>query len=149
MKCKSCFVLVLFFCLSSVSLSAQEPESPISEETESETPQPMLSQRLRSLAERLKQATTDSRDDLNALLQERAMLFDELTLLQTEANESEKDLLSLKTSTQKLSQSLMSSINEGESYRLSRNRWRTGALIEGGILVIEVLVIGAILVLGG
>jgi hypothetical protein len=77
------------------------------------------------------------------------MLFDELTLLQTEANESEKDLLSLKTSTQKLSQSLTNSILEGESYRLSRNRWRTGALIEGGILVIEVLVIGAILVLGG
>jgi len=134
---KTLLVLSFAWCLFSLSLSAQEPPSPTAAAQPSEQPQPTLSQKLRGLAERLKQATSESRGDLDALLTERQMLSGDLERLQTEASGLESDSRSMREFTSSLSTLLTNSIKREQATRRARNAWRIATLIAGSLVVVE------------
>lgn len=129
--------LLLCYSLSaSAQVELSPPQSSLEPLADSMT-SPSVSERLRSLAERLKQLTTDSQSDLVLLLQEREMLYSELLALETSAKDSERDLLSMRTSTESLSNSLRNSIESERREALRKRLWRGATGVSLIVIVVE------------
>ncbi len=150
MKCRWIVpvLLSLVFSLGSYSEPLPQVPSPIALSEENASEQPSVSQRLRDLAKKLEQATSDSQDDLAVLLSERELLSKELQRLVIEASESENDLKSIRESAQKYSQLLTSSILREQDLRTKRDFWRIGTGVAGGIAVVEAIVIAVLTAIG-
>ena len=127
-------------CLLLCSLSLLSAQEAPSFSTETEPLSPSVSQRLRALAETLKQATTGSRDDLELLLQELQTVSSGLEESLTSVDALEKDSASMKASYKTCSSSLMSSIESEEKERRAKKTWRTAAAVEAAVIAVLVLV---------
>lgn len=147
------FVLVSLCSWLSLLAFPQEPSSPVGTASEtltsSEPSTQSPSQRLRALATLLKQTSEGSKDDLEALLSERDMILKSLEAIQTEALASERQTQSIQGSLTSYSLLLTDSLEREDQARATGERWKLGALIAAGGVVVELLVIGVMVLLGG
>lgn len=135
MKWTTAFALALF-CLLSAFSWAQEPL--VESDTDSlssppaETP-PTISEQLRSLAESIEKATSDSATDWDLLFQEWTMLSDKLGELATLSADSEREMQSIKESQKASEKLLMDSIVARRQAEAREKLWRSLAII--GVIV--------------
>lgn len=126
MKWTTAFVLA-FLCWCSASSWAQEPPAEsftdLSSSLDAEVPL-TISEQLRSLAESIEKATSDSATDWELLFQEWTMLSDKLGELATLSADSEREMQSIKESQQASEKLLMDSILARRKAEAREKFWR-------------------------
>ena len=131
--CRKSFVMVFCFLCLSLSLSAQELSSPVPASVELG---PSVSERLRLLAQRLRELSTGSLSDLDQLDSERHMLLSALQEIQTQASASEADLALSKSSITDLLLLLTNSQEQEQKERHAKQAWRSVAIVSAVVTVL-------------